>query len=780
VDGDLERLAAAGAKVFVRAAATADGRSVLGRSLVERSDGGLEFVGARQSEGAEAPAGRDVHWWFGHLYSLLTQDPTFAGELRRIIDACDRAPSPWSAPAPHPPVPHIVPGDHLDFRQGLFHGPVVGVQHNYGTRLAWGVPPDPGSWPLLAEVDPTALGVRPARGPRDGAGLPAYVERDVDSTIKELFGRADLFVVTGGPLSGTTRTAWHVMAGSMGPDTRIHAPAPGTDLRGIPGLLRGREGSFVLWLDDLEPGGHLGEHGLDAGLLTELAALRVPVVATMKDDVYDEHRFGGGRASRVLSRAVVVELGSRWSERELARLATAAAGDARLADALRWRGQHSVPEYLAVGHDLWELWRRAARPGGPHPRGHLLVRAAVDLARCGVTGDIPLDLLRAACGEYGAAATAEAARETHEEAFAWAAERRHGVTGLLVRGARRAVGESDETWRACGSLVADALRDDALPPVPFDVWHCAVEETYYDGDVRENVLTTARSFFAPKAAAGDVDALHMMGILSEAAGDEDAELDWLRKAVAAGKTELSAMVGGMLLDRKEAVEALPYLQAAVAHQPGGYQVRLLAQAHRALAEHYLREAVRQGDRYAMHELGDLLHGAGAHYEALRWYGQAADAGHEHAATSVGNVLYDLQDINEAEAWYRRGVEQGDAYAMHALATLLDNEQRHDDEVEQLYRAAVDADLPGAAAHFGTFLIGTGAEEEGTDLLRRAAEGGDEEATYQLACRLDQQPDGAEEAEKWFREAAGRGHYYARKHLSEQMADHPDPPATVME
>ncbi|WP_055490263.1 tetratricopeptide repeat protein [Streptomyces sp. TP-A0356] len=781
MDAELEQLAALGARVIADALKSAN-RDTARSRLAEFYRGSLPSSATRlgTSEGA----------WADYLRSALSQDPAVAAELRGIIDEFGGQPSVHntvsggtaehviqtgsigSLTIHHPPAA----GDHVDFGGSTFYGPVVGAQHYHGPQQSGGGLPDPGSWPRIADVDPVTLGVRPARHRHGEPELPSYVARDADRDFDGLSAQSGPIVITGGRLSGKTRTAWEFLARSAHPTDRIHAPAPGADLRRLPGLLRDRDGSYVLWLDELD--GHLGEHGLDAGLVAELIAVRVPIVATMRDEAYDRHRFGSGPASRVLRRAVTVELPPRWNETELERLAQAAPDDPRLADALTWRGDHSVPEYLAVGPELWDYWRRAARPGGPHPRGHLLVRAAIDLARCGVTGDIPVALLEEASRSYGPE-TAEAERESAEEAFAWATERRHGVTGLLVRGAQRVAEKEAETWRAYGSLVADAMRDASLPPVPSALWHCAIEETRHDGETHDRVRSAAHAVFAPKAEDGDAEAMRMMGILCEADGDEDASLDWFRKAVLAGKTDLSGLVGETLLARGEAAQALPYLEAAVERNPHGYEVRLLGQAHRALAEHWLRTAAERGDRQAMYDLGVLLHGSGSGEDALRWYVRAAEAGHERAAKQAGDVLYAWDDRSEAKAWYRFGVALGDPDAMNALATLLEDVAGEEQEAQELYRAAVEAGVPLASANLGTFLIGRGAVEEGMALLRRAADEGHGEAAYRLAGCLDQQ-GGSDEAEKWYRKAAAEGHYHARKHLAERMTGRPTPPDTVEE
>ena len=69
-----------------------------------------------------------------------------------------------------------------------------------------------------------------------------------------------------------------------------------------------------------------------------------------------------------------------------------AAEDPRLVEAARRCGVEGVAAYLAVGPLLWEEWQRARR-ADRHPRGYALVRAAVDLARCGLRGPLAQNLL---------------------------------------------------------------------------------------------------------------------------------------------------------------------------------------------------------------------------------------------------------------------------------------------------------------------------------------------------------------------------------------------------
>ncbi|MEU4998364.1 sel1 repeat family protein [Streptomyces sp. NPDC021622] len=496
---------------------------------------------------------------------------------------------------------HAASQDHIDFSRGNFSAPAIGVQHNhYGTPRAHALAD---SWPRADQLRRTALGVRPVRRFGDESALPPYVARDCDDELNTLIPGAleggGLVVVTGEPLSGKTMTAaWALLHRSVGDGARVHTPHPGTDLRDIPAQLQGRDRTqtYVVWLDDLE--GHLGEHGLTAGLLAQLAHEGVLVLATMSDEAYDIHRFGGGPASRVLSGAGTVQLNSRWSEPELARLAEAA--DPRLVDAARWRGERGVTEYLAVGPELWDEWRRAARR---NPLGHLLVRAAIDLARCGLTRGVTPKLLSQVQEEYGLEA-ADAGSESLEEALAWATEPRHGVTGLLVPG------EWPGTWRAYGSLIADTARSPGTGPVPDKVWVRAYRDLQpHDVAELDGFVAAFRLTLTPQAANGDAPAMGWLGLLAEDEGDTAAAEDWYRKAADLGSTRAAGALGRLLAIRVAYAEAVPHLTAAAdAGEPG--TAALLGQVHQHLAVHYFRIAKADGDPMAGQRLKGLLRPTG--------------------------------------------------------------------------------------------------------------------------------------------------------------------------
>ncbi|MDQ0984922.1 hypothetical protein [Streptomyces sp. V2I9] len=326
-------------------------------------------------------------------------------ELKAIADAYgdDEAARTVSRPRTGPPVPDAA-AHRNGVSGGVFEGPVVqartfngGVHTYFGAPQHTGLPPVT-DWPRLDTADPTAFGVRRAGQVGDEPVLPPYVARDGDALLEKRMcaaaGTGGLVLVTGEPLSGKSRTAWVGMLANLPGPTRLFAPASGTDLRGLPAVLRGRgEERCAVWLDELE--GHLGEHGLTPALLADLARLRVPVIATMSDEAYDTHRFGGQARARVLVGVGPVELTRVWTASERERLA-GAREDRRLGDASLRCEDGDIAAFLAVGPELWDEWWRARRPHA-HPHGHLLVRVAMDLARCGTDDTpVPSDVLREA------------------------------------------------------------------------------------------------------------------------------------------------------------------------------------------------------------------------------------------------------------------------------------------------------------------------------------------------------------------------------------------------
>ncbi|MFJ3298746.1 tetratricopeptide repeat protein [Streptomyces bacillaris] len=444
---------------------------------------------------------------------------------------------------------------------GTFHAPVVqagsvsGGVHTYYTQPPYSSLPPVSEWPELDTADPVALGVRRTRCLPGESLLPPYVGRDCDAELDDRIGEAarsgGLVVVTGAPLSGKSRTMWCALFTNLSMTTRIFAPQPGTDLRGLPAVLRGRgKESCLLWLDDLE--GHLGEHGLTPTLLAELVRLRVPVLGTMDDKAYDVRRFGTSARAGVLSGVEPVELQRKWSSGEQRRLSDLLAVP-RLRAAALVRGGHTAPEYLALGPELMEEWRRARRPDA-HPRGHLIVRAAMDLGRCGLRrAYVSRDVLRRAQALYPQELST-AGPESFEDGLAWASGLRHGVTGLLVPG------DDPDTWAAFGSLVADADDRVDSPPVPLGMWSLALSAAT-DLANRNKVWASVQRLLGPRGT-GEPEVAAVLGDLYAAFGQRGMAKQWFRTAADAGHREAAAALGELLVSLDEPAEAMPYLEQA--------------------------------------------------------------------------------------------------------------------------------------------------------------------------------------------------------------------------
>ncbi|MFF3376440.1 hypothetical protein ACFYXF_26230 [Streptomyces sp. NPDC002680] len=548
----MDELAAEGARTLVDGLRSADWERVRDRfaewfALRGQDEWVHELRGLKGPLGPHAGFGK-LEWRFRLSEGLADAwDVDGSDELASLIMEFD-APARPEEPTP-PPAP-AAPGDHFDFQGITVNGQFVGVQH---VQQAPGATPRPGSvdWPSAEDMAPLAYGVRPTRRGKGLPQLPPYVERDADpavsSAVETAASEGGLVVVQGDAYVGKSRTALAAMAQVL-PGVRVFAPARHENLRGLPALLRGLPGErCALWLDDLD--GHLGADGLEPRLLAQLAAQGVPVIATMREDTYD--KFRRLSRGRVLDLAQIVELPRDWSHEERKRAGETE--DPRLTDAARRCGAEGVAAYLTVGPMLWEEWQRARR-ADRHPRGYALVRAAVDLARCGLRGPLPQDLLVRVHEGYEAVADLE--RESVGDALAWAAEKRDGVLPMLRR-------SGASMWEASPYLVDTASRDETFPEVDRTVWSAAMDaalqDSAYDFDA---VLAGAKEASRAAAEAGDRQAMFDMGLFAKGSLDSEEAEAWFRRAAEAGMPEAAWQLGLLLLRRGERREAEPFLETA--------------------------------------------------------------------------------------------------------------------------------------------------------------------------------------------------------------------------
>ncbi|MCX3063445.1 SEL1-like repeat protein [Streptomyces beihaiensis] len=627
---------------------------------------------------------------------------------------------------------------------------VVQAAHIDTVNQHFGAAPGDGpDWRPVQDVGPAEFGVRPTRREPGLPDVPPYAARDCDAELADKLGQYGFVLLLGRPVTGMSYTAWHAARQLEG--HQLYAPERGADLRALLGTLKGHPGRYLLWLDDIED--HLGERGLEPGLLGRLTALGVRVLATMDVDAYYERRTGSAPGDRVVALAHTVELPGTWSASEFDRLVGRAveAEDPRAYEAYLWAEDGNPVAYLALGHLLYEEWQRLSARAAD-PQGVAVVRAALDVARCGQAGPVPARLLGDLAGRGGTE---------------WAARQRIGGVGFLLPGR-----ESD-TWRVHGALVAGELRAGREPLGDDEHWKiygaaksCQVE--------RPGIADALEARLRPRAELGDRDAAYGIGMLRLDTDDNDGER-WLRVAADADHLKAAERLAVRLLDRGDRVQAVPYMELLV---DGGqlWAATELAEYHRDRAEELLTAAVDKdapnpGGAFVM--LGDLVAGTpGRETEAMRHYLMAWRGGDHDAAIRIGGLLHDWGNAEAAEVWYRYAAGRGDPLAHHYLGVLLYNRGGHERQASYHLNCAAEAGHIPALTTLGMLEERQGRTRAAFDFYLRADVGGDPEGAYRLAALASHT-----QRDTVLRRAAALGHYQAGE---ETGAFSPPTPDTVEE
>ncbi|MFG2783388.1 hypothetical protein ACGFY7_36865 [Streptomyces prunicolor] len=717
--------------------------------------------------------------WRGQLREGIgwPTDIAAADELRALIDRLSRSvlrrPESGDLPGIDPQMsllPEPTGRDLIDFRSGTFHGSVVGVQHvsnTYAGPPPGDAQPGPLDWPLAKDVEPRTYGVRPTRRVKGLPALPPYVGRDQDGTVNSALEQArlegGLVVVLGPAYTGKSRTALAAMA-QVVPEYRVFAPAQHEDLRKLPALLRGRAERCVVWLDDLDV--HLGNGGLEPRLLGQLTEVEAVVLATMREEAYAKYARRTSAQGRLLGLAQLVELRRDWGPAERKRAEETS--DPRLIEAARESGTVGVATYLAIGPRLWNDWQLAPNRER-HPRAHALVRAAVDLARCGLKGPLPQDLLVTVHEGYGIAGLE---RESLEDAWEWAGRKRYGVLRMLTC--------SEREQRHFGDVLPyfvhtaeQAEQDEGFPPVAGWVWGHALEAaranpvTY---DV-ESVAAGARAAYLREAEAGDGRAMYALGLLEESLGEGEKAESWFRRAAEAGWVESAGHLGRLLVERGENREAEPLLELAA--EAGDHEAAtLLGKVLRERAAKWFGVATKLGNPEAAHQLGDLLVGAGDLDEAGDCYLAAERNGYVEGARSAGMYYLVSNSRETAHIWLTRAAEAGDVAAVELLMGLEGKPESLEDAGDYF---SAPKSYPLDNTHHGVVLEKLGHLDEAREDYEKGYKSGDSYAAYRLGALFAKQ-NNPQEAKLWYRKAADMGHLAALKALAER----PVTPDTVKE
>ena len=250
------------------------------------------------------------------------------------------------------------------------------------------------------------------------------------------------------------------------------------------------------------------------------------------------------------------------------------------------------------------------------------------------------------------------------------------------------------------------------------------------------------------------------------AQDLGQALMWIGKAAERGLASAQYLLAtryasGIGVDRNENEALAWFLKAAgQGHAKAHFKVaRFYAVAHPDLFLRFLTQAAEQGVAEAQSALaGELLVGKITEHNlalAAHWYQQAADQGVASAQCALADMyasgLGVTLDIDAAMVWYRKAARQNFAAAQVAM-DLLD--ERYPDRA---VRHGLNPNKQRAA------------ERRRTDVdWDRAAEQGDPSAKYHLGLMYEMGScidQNMEQAEAWYRVAAGQGHLLAQLALA---------------
>jgi hypothetical protein len=201
-------------------------------------------------------------------------------------------------------------------------------------------------------VDPYELGIFPARNDveRDASDLPVYVERDIDGKLRTALDQPNaVVVIVGPPLAGKSRTAFETVR-SVFPDAQLLYPRTAEALRSLAesDLARRKDGSIVLWLDDLSRYQSAFNAQTWHGLVSAWPGMRAVVTIRASDYRALVSSAGDlGEAGRfLLSEATRFQLDPRWTSDEIARSADSHPN-------LDISHSHVVPRAFAVDANDW-------------------------------------------------------------------------------------------------------------------------------------------------------------------------------------------------------------------------------------------------------------------------------------------------------------------------------------------------------------------------------------------------------------------------------------------
>ncbi len=264
------------------------------------------------------------------------------------------------------------------------------------------------------------------------------------------------------------------------------------------------------------------------------------------------------------------------------------------------------------------------------------------------------------------------------------------------------------------------------------------------------------------------DALHLLGLVSSEAGDQDAAIASITKAIQIrGEVPVYySNLGLALMRRGRLDEAILTLHRALAFSPRDAGIcamlgrALHARGRSEAAAVALRQAITWKPEFAEahNDLGNILMALDRPGEAIKAYGEAIglDEDFAEAHNNLANALHSSGETGLAVVSYRRAVSLDPSY-MEAWLNLANALQKtgHLSEAVSAYRGALRLDPCSSTAAFelGNALHSIGSWEEAADCYRQAlvSQPGESRIWYNLGITRTMQ-NRLEEAVDAFREA----------------------------
>ncbi|MEU5821860.1 tetratricopeptide repeat protein [Streptomyces sp. NPDC047803] len=652
----------------------------------------------------------------------------------------------------------------------------------------------------IASADPLNFGVHRSEANHNGK-MPEYVVRTRDAELRrrvsEIHLQGGFVLVVGDSTAGKTRSAFEALLATC-PDSKIWAPIDGPDLiRNLRKVVDAQDGCF-LWLDDLER--YIGPDGLNPTVFSVMEQCKIRTIGTMRAEQYrrlspsdgdprsfDDMAKHNALGSRVLDQLDTVVLPRLWNETELARASEVK--DSRVSGALAHSRLFGVAEYLAAGPRLYQEWSLAGGPDG-NPRGASLVAAAVDLARSGVTGEVPLSVLLELHETYLDRAGGDILRpESIADALEWATRRRYGVTSLLLpikAGSHYrvfdylpdALARTSEAARIPKETWESALEYARLARLSFHVGMAAVQYENWDvaekawaDDLEKHPITArvnlgrvylklakidqAKSIWQQAVDLGSIPASIYLGSEYEREGHVRRAVDLFRIGAEKGDSHSIYHLAYALPDDKEAIKWWLHIAESDTTDTNGGAAHNLAQTYSHLGDtqsskKWWEIGAKRGNAWAMNNLGVALRKEGDPESALNWFKKAASKDNHKALVNWAELVSKQGHKDRAIEMLERAAALGEMSAYNRLGVLSLDEG--DTQVaEAHWRTGYEAGDPRCALNLAIHLEDhNDSAGAGEAYLKASAEGG-EAASFHYAFWLAKHGD-PEEAEIYFRKA----------------------------